>query len=1046
MKNLKRVLSLALAGTMLSGMMAMGASAADTSDFTDADEIVNVEAVNVMSTLGVLKGKDTGAFDPTATVTRAEMAKIITVMRNGGVDPTLGSTSSVMFTDIQNHWAKSYIQYCANLGIIAGMGDGTFGPDLPVTGAAAAKMLLVALGYDADIAGYTGADWDLNVNRDANKAKLYDGIETIDTSAGLSRDNTAQMAYNTLDAKIMERTDNKVLGTGEISYSYEQSKTTSFLNEYFKADTFIGTFEATAKTDDGIPAGQMKVYGQLDNEEKKERSATFVGELDIANLGEEVKVIFKDGKTGQKGTPDKNDTIFGVFNTGATQVYHITKNDLDDVKTKGGNGTDKDNATETKVKFNDAKYDLDWDLQDEFKVIYNYGVDEKTFEKETSGDSKLLDVATYFMSTLEKKSGDTIKLIANDNGKIYRAYVVESNLGRITSTTASKITISGVGAIEIEDNDVAEGLKKDDVVVYTKLYESEKDDATFTVVKAETLEGELSAYVTGDPNYKSITVDGKKTNVQLNKLTANLTDDTIVDLSDYLKEDVVAYLVNGMVGAVDKVDNASSSWALAIGATQNSTSTTHLSDGKVRLLLSDGTKATYVVDEDSDLQPEENFKAPCLVKYSVNSDGTVDIKEVGQTKSYINNAKIWNDSTKSIETVGVAASGALAYVLTEASNTNPEYKVYDLRGLKTQENKSGSAMEVGYVTDTTGKVVAVYLPLDGTPSGATKDTRYGMVTSDPSVTKIDGTSYTTYTIWAGNGVDEEGESLTVNIKGSKNFSKGTYVMFDESNDGNYSNDAIEAVAAKDGVRTVFNGAVKEYSSSDAIISYHEKVQSLDGGKTFKGLGVKTVALDDDCVVVYVNRDDKKGTPGGTIEEFNTATGYANIKMVADKDGVIVAAFVETSGECDIDGAKAHITSANPVELEDVVEKVSPEAGKTVALPNNPNKLNKDSGKFNVGDEEAFNLAWEADDENGTLKKAEGDEAAIYKLTFKAGTKITKVEKFVTGTTDAKITSSNEVTLDDGILYLIVTNNMNKVVITAGQEVYTLTLSPWTVTK
>ena len=74
MKNFKRFLSLALAGTMLSGMMAMGASAADTSDFSDAAEIVHTEAVDVMASLGVLKGKDTGAFDPNTTVTRAEMA------------------------------------------------------------------------------------------------------------------------------------------------------------------------------------------------------------------------------------------------------------------------------------------------------------------------------------------------------------------------------------------------------------------------------------------------------------------------------------------------------------------------------------------------------------------------------------------------------------------------------------------------------------------------------------------------------------------------------------------------------------------------------------------------------------------------------------------------------------------------------------------------------------------------------------------------------------------------------------------------------------
>ena len=73
MKNLKRVLSMALASVMLVGTMVVGASAVD---FTDGEEITHTEAVNVMSTLGVLKGKDTGAFDPNATVTRAEMAKI----------------------------------------------------------------------------------------------------------------------------------------------------------------------------------------------------------------------------------------------------------------------------------------------------------------------------------------------------------------------------------------------------------------------------------------------------------------------------------------------------------------------------------------------------------------------------------------------------------------------------------------------------------------------------------------------------------------------------------------------------------------------------------------------------------------------------------------------------------------------------------------------------------------------------------------------------------------------------------------------------------
>ena len=72
MRNLKRTLSLALASVMLVGMMSVGASAVNASDFTDADEIVNKDAVSTMTALGIINGKEDGSyFDPTGTVTRA---------------------------------------------------------------------------------------------------------------------------------------------------------------------------------------------------------------------------------------------------------------------------------------------------------------------------------------------------------------------------------------------------------------------------------------------------------------------------------------------------------------------------------------------------------------------------------------------------------------------------------------------------------------------------------------------------------------------------------------------------------------------------------------------------------------------------------------------------------------------------------------------------------------------------------------------------------------------------------------------------------------
>ena len=132
MRNLKRALSLVMAAAMLIGMMVVSASAADNyEDFTDKDEIKNTEAVATMVSLGVINGKEDGSyFDPTGIVTRAEMAKLIAVSLNGGKDPVLGSgASTTQFSDTKGNWAEAYIAYCANLGIINGRGDGTFGPN-----------------------------------------------------------------------------------------------------------------------------------------------------------------------------------------------------------------------------------------------------------------------------------------------------------------------------------------------------------------------------------------------------------------------------------------------------------------------------------------------------------------------------------------------------------------------------------------------------------------------------------------------------------------------------------------------------------------------------------------------------------------------------------------------------------------------------------------------------------------------------------------------------------------------------------------------------
>ena len=124
--------------------------------FTDQADIKATDAVNMLSSLGVITGYTDGSYQPNKVVTRAEMAKMIFVVRNNKIDDSAYQSNYSKLTDISSHWAKGYIKFCESQGIIAGKGNNKFDPDSPVTGVEAAKMLLVVSGYDSAKAGLTG--------------------------------------------------------------------------------------------------------------------------------------------------------------------------------------------------------------------------------------------------------------------------------------------------------------------------------------------------------------------------------------------------------------------------------------------------------------------------------------------------------------------------------------------------------------------------------------------------------------------------------------------------------------------------------------------------------------------------------------------------------------------------------------------------------------------------------------------------------------------------------------------------------------------------
>ena len=83
-------------------------------------------AVSTMTKAGIVDGYPNGTFRPDAPITRAEMAKIISLFAK------LDKSES-RFSDIAGHWAEAYIRLAAGNGWIAGYPDGTFGPQRNIT-------------------------------------------------------------------------------------------------------------------------------------------------------------------------------------------------------------------------------------------------------------------------------------------------------------------------------------------------------------------------------------------------------------------------------------------------------------------------------------------------------------------------------------------------------------------------------------------------------------------------------------------------------------------------------------------------------------------------------------------------------------------------------------------------------------------------------------------------------------------------------------------------------------------------------------------------
>ena len=573
MRNLKRTLSLALAAIMLVGMMVVSASAASYNNLTDKDEIVNKDAVSMLVSLGIIEGKPDGSYGPTENVDRAQMAKMLSVIMNKGVDNSaLYQSVNSGLVDVNTNWAKGHINYCYTTGIIAGRGNGKFDPSATVTALEAAKMLLVAVGYDPAIEGFEGADWAINVSVRADEQGIFEGF-TKDLSAPLNRDDAALLIYNALDVEMIQ---SYTTNNYPIAYSDHRTILADKYGVIKVQGVVVANEWASLASDDGDAAlkeGKTTIYNgegifsttgntTVSKEDASLKTQTFNVSTPVDMLGKTVNLYIK------KTTILADSTVYGdpvvsdvntVVTTGETVLYSGAKDpQVDYDKLLGENGlTDKD-----------AKY------------FWNYN----------SGKYIPNTTEKYGDKTANVK-GATLTIIDNNgDGEVDYVLSVEKALADITSVNSKKETVT-VRTLDNKDVVGYEDMAKEDVVLYVQY-----GGRTY-LEKPEVVTGEMEHFnVKGTEKY--MTVGGEK--YKADELETNARTEVVkFDVTECDKANGVQFETSynfylddyGNVIAFEEVEAAAKNYALVL---DSAFSTNMLNtDAQVKVLLPDGTEKTY---------------------------------------------------------------------------------------------------------------------------------------------------------------------------------------------------------------------------------------------------------------------------------------------------------------------------------------------------------------------------------------------------------------------------------------------------------------------
>ena len=943
---MKKFLSLVLALVMTMSLVTVSAGA---KDFTDDSEITYKEAVDVISALGVVDGYSGGDFRPDDVLTRGAAAKIICNLILGPTTASALSAGTAPFKDVPvTNTFAGYITYCSQQGIISGYADGTFRPTGTLSGNAFMKMLLGALGYDSSIEGYTGANWQVSVIKQASGIGLDDGNDEFVGSQAVTRQEAALYAFNMLQATMVEYDKKDTIVVGDITIN-----TTSTRKDVENNTNTDGNIDGE-RNGDGLMQFGEKYFKDLEKEDATD--------------------IF--GHPSSKWVYDGDDV--GTYANEADATYVVEDDDMDVGQVVTSSSYMNYSSSEAK----DAKYFLNGD-DNEVKSSELVAVGDivEAYEND-NGDVETVVVSRYTVAKIDKVDTDvstaesrngasevlTLTDLDGDNSNDY--YDKYDDAEKTLRGYASSYDEGTVLAVAFRD-----GKFGDEVLAS---YEAEAVTGEVTAFREDetvTMDGTKYEFARNE-NGTAGFVDGITSNFDFDKeYTIYLTADGYVigvegaagaDLND-------VYYVTGVYCEESRYNAEKFTWyAQAVSLADGSASDIELdetnADNALKSIIDDASKDAF-----TDVKGLYTFDDDIATAWDGDRDYTVyGIDEDDGLDTNLKNALAMDD-TKFSTTGG---SSKTFYV-----DENTQYlgvddyaddidTVYAMGGMK-----AGTSGHVIVIADQDEDRDALYVILvDSSASVGSADILYAAGSSTDKV----GTDKYVREFWSME--DNTSEDITIDEKlGEKGFYEvdsidedGVYTLKDYSksesdNIIDEDSDGITAVGlALDNTdqiyRNALSGSIDNVKFDDVSIANATIIDGRSNSdrndsvydREINSISRLEAALD-------AVRDEDLETKGTVEIDLYVKDGEITFICVTDVGGVAKDDGEQESGELDLTGVENFVCNSNIVTVDLVgTGKIPANYPVTVTLM----KANSTEGDAEVGSKEHVNeTAYEVNDWN-----------------------------------------------------------------------------------